>query len=127
MLHHQKHFSIEEARTLLPLLQKILNEAHHAQRELTRSDEELGRRLTDTGGDIGGAIAAEMLQHLAAVNDCLHRITAMGIVVKDIGRGLVDFPHLRDGQEVYLCWEMDEDDIEFWHDLDDGYAGRERL
>ena len=49
------------------------------------------------------------------------------IQVKDLGRGLVDFPALIDGREVFLCWEQDEDDIEFWHELDTGYAGRERL
>ena len=49
------------------------------------------------------------------------------IIVKDLDRGLVDFPTLRGGQEVFLCWENGEEDIEFWHDLDSGYAGRERL
>jgi hypothetical protein len=49
------------------------------------------------------------------------------VVIKDFDRGLVDFPHLREGREVFLCWELDEDDIEFWHDLDTGYSGRERL
>jgi hypothetical protein len=49
------------------------------------------------------------------------------ILIKDIDRGLVDFPSIIGGKEVFLCWEKDEDDIEFWHDLDTGYAGRERL
>jgi len=48
-------------------------------------------------------------------------------VVKDLDRGLVDFPSLKGDKEVFLCWEQDEDDIQFWHDLDSGYAGRERL
>ena len=51
----------------------------------------------------------------------------MGVQVKDFDRGLLDFPHILDGREVFLCWELDEDDIEFWHDIDAGYAGRERL
>jgi hypothetical protein len=49
------------------------------------------------------------------------------ILIKDIDRGLVDFPAIIGGKEVFLCWEKDEEDIEFWHDLDTGYAGRERL
>ena len=49
------------------------------------------------------------------------------IQVKDIERGLLDFPAIIGGREVFLCWEQDEDDIEFWHDLESGYAGRERL
>jgi hypothetical protein len=49
------------------------------------------------------------------------------IQVKDIDRGLIDFPAIINGKEVFLCWEQDEEDIEFWHDLESGYAGRERL
>ena len=49
------------------------------------------------------------------------------IQVKDLQRGLVDFPAMLEGREVFLCWEQDEEDIEFWHELDGGYAGRERL
>ena len=49
------------------------------------------------------------------------------IQVKDIDRGLMDFPAIIGGKEVFLCWEQDEEDIEFWHELDAGYAGRERL
>jgi hypothetical protein len=51
----------------------------------------------------------------------------MGVQIKDFERGLVDFPHIRDGREVFLCWELHEGDIEFWHDIDAGYTGRERL
>ncbi len=68
-----------------------------------------------------------MLMDLLQMNLQLRRIQELGVVVKDFDRGLVDFPHLRGGREVFLCWELDEDDIEFWHDLDCGYADRERL
>jgi hypothetical protein len=50
-----------------------------------------------------------------------------GIVVRDIDRGLIDFPTIRDGEEVYLCWELGEDSIDWWHDLEDGYRGRQPL
>ncbi len=65
----------------------------------------------------------DMLQ----LNTQLRRIQEIGVQIKDFDRGLVDFPHLREGREVFLCWELDEDDITFWHDIDDGYAGREHL
>jgi hypothetical protein len=54
-------------------------------------------------------------------------ISRLGIQAKDLDRGLVDFPSIRNGREVFLCWELEEDDIEFWHDIEAGYAGRERL
>jgi len=127
MYQFQKHFSLEEARALLPQLRRTFREAHRAQKELTRHDVELGRRLSETGGDLGGAGPSELVRLLVALNGLLQEVRMLGLVVKDVDRGLVDFPHLRDGREVFLCWELDEDDIEFWHELDTGYAGRERL
>jgi hypothetical protein len=64
---------------------------------------------------------------LADFRDLLAEFQNREIVIKDLERGLVDFPAIIGGREVFLCWEKDEDDIEFWHDIDTGYAGRERL
>ena len=80
-----------------------------------------------TGADLGGKEVDGMVMDFMQVNAQLQHLKDLGVVLKDFNRGLVDFPHLRDGREVYLCWELDEDDIEFWHDIDAGYAGRERL
>ena len=57
----------------------------------------------------------------------LGELQAMDVVLRDLERGLVDFPALREGREVYLCWEAGEDAIEFWHDTDTGYGGRQPL
>ncbi len=124
---HQKHFSVEEARALLPTLRRLFQEAQHAQRELARREDALAKRLSQTGGDVGGAETGAMMRWLLRLTVCLRHITDTGIVLKDMERGLVDFPHIRNGREVFLCWELDEEDIEFWHDTDTGYAGRERL
>ena len=64
---------------------------------------------------------------MADFRDLLAEFQTREIVIKDIERGLLDFPAIIGGREVFLCWEKDEDDIEFWHDIDTGYAGRERL
>ena len=58
---------------------------------------------------------------------CSPSFSAGEIFIKDLERGLMDFPAIIGGREVFLCWEQDEDDIEFWHDLDTGFSGRERL
>ena len=77
----------------------------------------------DTGGDtVNGWIRA-----LAGMQQVLTEFQRREIMVKDVTRGLVDFPALIGDREVFLCWEADEDDIEFWHDLDVGYSGREKL
>lgn len=127
MYHFQKHFTIEEARALLPELRRILQEAQQRRDAVQRADAELGELLQRSKGDLGGKRPTALLMDMLQLNTQLRRVQGMGIQVKDFDRGLLDFPHIRDGQEVFLCWELDEDDIEFWHDLDDGFAGRERL
>jgi hypothetical protein len=127
MNHFQKHFSLAEARALLPELRRIFQDAHHRRERARRADETLGDLIRKTGTDIGGPPVSGMLMDLQQMQAQMERVEKLGVVVKDFDRGLVDFPHLREGREVFLCWELDEDDIEFWHDLDTGYAGREQL
>jgi len=127
MQQFQKHFTLEEARALLPVLRRILKDTQRRRKRFTEADEKLARTIKNTGADLGGELVTAMLMDLVQMNLQLRRLQEMGVVLKDFDRGLVDFPHWRDGQEVFLCWELDEDDIEFWHDLDAGYAGRERL
>jgi hypothetical protein len=64
---------------------------------------------------------------LLEIRELLRRFTEKEIQIKDLDRGLIDFPAFVGGREVFLCWEKGEDDIEFWHDLDTGYSGREKL
>ena len=60
-------------------------------------------------------------------NSALVELQAMDVVLRDLDRGLVDFPSIRDGQEVFLCWEEGEDEVAYWHDLEAGYGGRRPL
>jgi len=123
----QRHFSLDEARALLPELRRIFRDVHRRRDVVQRTDSELGEELKQTGADVGGKKVSGLLMDMVQLNAQLRRIQGMGIQIKDFDRGLVDFPHLRDGREVFLCWELEEDDIEFWHDIDAGYAGRERV
>jgi len=127
MHHFQKHFTLDEARALLPELRRIFQDLHRRRDVVQKADEELGKRLERTGTDVGGKKVSGLLMDMLQLNLQIQHIQGMGVQIKDFDRGLVDFPHLRDGREVFLCWELEEDDIEFWHDLDTGYAGRERL
>jgi len=94
--------------------------------QLRRSDEHVSA-LMEQGGDLGGKDVNAYVKQMAAIRELLWEFQRRDILVKDIQRGLVDFPAIREGREVFLCWEKDEDDIEFWHDLDSGYQGREPL
>lgn len=121
-----RHYSLEEARKLLPQVRTWLNDLEQLQQQL----EPLNKRtasMMGVGDDIGGETVNTLVRTLAQCKALLNEFRTREIQIKDFSRGLIDFPSLRDGREIFLCWEKDEDDIEFWHDLDSGYAGREKI
>ena len=122
-----KHFTLAEARAALPALRQLFADAHQHRQRMQAAEQHLTAQVAKTGGDVGGQHAAILVTALTALNAQMQALHDLGIEIKDFDRGLVDFPHLRDGREVFLCWELDEEDIEFWHDIEAGYAGRERL
>jgi hypothetical protein len=125
-LRFQKHYTLEEARALLPRIREWLIEITQLRRQLKQLDQRLAQLIAG-GADAGGESVHKQIRLLAELQTTLHEFEQRQIQIKDIDRGLLDFPAIIAGREVFLCWEQDEDDIEFWHDLDTGYAGRERL
>jgi hypothetical protein len=123
---HGRHFGVAEANALLPRLTDLLERLRSARDELT--DGEAHELLaesgpTNGGGEPGrqvGVAFLEVRRLLAAIEDS-------GIVLRDIERGLVDFPALIEGREAYLCWELGESEVAFWHELSTGYGGRKPL
>jgi hypothetical protein len=125
-MRFQKHYTREEARALLPKVRRWLNRLA----ELHAAVEKLDQRLVALmlpGCDLGGALVNKWVRTIAEMKEVLLEFHQREIQVKDLDRGLIDFPALLAGNEVFLCWEQGEEDIEFWHDLDAGYAGRERF
>jgi hypothetical protein len=125
-LVYERHFTRAEANALLPQLTAMLSQLREAKDELTDSEahEALGEAApSNGGGDEGKQVGVAFLE----VRRILGTIEESGIVLRDIDRGLIDFPALIGGREVYLCWEVGEDDVAFWHDMDAGYGGREPL
>jgi hypothetical protein len=121
-----KHYTRDEAQALLPQLRqwlKLLNELRH---DLERSDKRL-TSLMHPGNDLGGDLVNKWIRTLTQMQELLAEFQRRDIQIKDLERGLLDFPAIICGKEVFLCWEQDEDAVEFWHDLDTGYSGRERL
>ncbi len=125
-LVHERHFSREEANALLPQLTALLSQLQEAKDELTDTEahEALSEAApTNGGGEQGRQVGVAFLE----VRRILETVERAGIVLRDIDQGLVDFPALMDGREVYLCWELGEDEVGYWHDLEGGYGGREPL
>lgn len=121
-----KHYSVAEARELIPQLRVWFQQLQRLQRDLASYDQSTEPRLTD-GDDFGGGKVNQWIRNLSGFKEILDEFNQREIQVKDIERGLVDFPAIQAGREVFLCWEIEEDDITHWHDLDSGFAGREKL
>ena len=125
-MRFKKHYTLQEARALLPQVRQWLAELNGALQRVVRHDERVAGELA-AGADLGGDAVNEWLRSLVRFQKLFLQFHKREIQIKDPQRGLIDFPAILGGREVFLCWEQDEDDIEYWHDLDAGYAGREKL
>jgi hypothetical protein len=121
-----RHYSLDEANAVLPKVKPVLRKLRDAKDLLT--DEDAHELLSEAapangGGDPGRQVGEAFLE----LRRLLGALQEAGIVVRDIDRGLIDFPAVLDGEEVYLCWELGEDAVAYWHDLETGYRGRQPL
>jgi hypothetical protein len=131
----ERYFSPADVEALIPVLTQIMEGVMKTQAEVAELQNRINRerrRITLSGGGVidRQAWRAEQtdLEVLTRrVQDGLSRILALGGVPKDLGLGLVDFPHRRAGEVVNLCWKFGEREVRFWHGLDEGYAGRKPL
>src|SRR4051794_35414614 len=124
-----KIFTVQEANALLPNVRTIVGKIQREHRRISRYREE-AKKAADAaerggGGFVDGVAYAAILTELTTQ---LTELEALGVQLKDFDRGLVDFPSLRDGRVVLLCWQIGEgDELEWWHDVDAGFAGRTPL
>lgn len=128
------YFTRESAQALLPTIVPLLLEIQALRQEqiaLARPSTEPRDRVKSNGhiGPNAGAAEHEELRHIVERLEArLRKITALGVLVKDLDSGLIDFPWLRDGNEVYLCWKLGEGErIQWWHEIERGFAGRQPL
>lgn len=125
-MKHQQHYSVEEANAALEWVGETIELLRVARDGL--SDEDAREALSESGPQNGGGHAGRVVsQAFLELREGLTRLQEAEIVLRDLDRGLVDFPAIRDDHEVYLCWLEGEAEIGFWHDLEAGYSGREPL
>jgi hypothetical protein len=125
-LRYSKHYTREEARALLPQVRLWLGRLANLRGTLKQQEVRI-QGLMAPGCDLGGSLINNWLRSLVEIRELVIEFEQRQIQIKDLDRGLLDFPALIGGREVFLCWEKDEEDIEFWHELDGGFACRERL
>ena len=127
----EKLFRLEEANAIVPRLQILME---RLQRGALRLHEEMSDLARAIGMEVSSLSPEELLQQRPAarvlveeLDAIVHEIEESGAHLKDVQLGLVDFPSERDGEVVYLCWQFGEPEVAFWHRIDDGFAGRQRL
>jgi hypothetical protein len=125
-------FTLDEARALLPEVRDLaeaMRDQKQAFDQRARVIKQAGRRARGNGHGPRAALSAqaEAERLVQEIQDRMQRLARMGVEVKGIDEGLVDFPSERDGRVIYLCWRIGEPDILFWHELDAGFRGRQSL
>ena len=130
----ERHFTPEEANALLAEVRPIAEAlvAHRRSMAVTATRQaRLVQRIAGNGGDFDPqeprTLEEEFTREGEAVARCVEQLERFGVLVKDLDRGLVDFPALRGDEEVLLCWQVGEDEIAYWHGVDEGFAGRKPL
>jgi hypothetical protein len=130
----RRHFTPEQANELLSEVRPIAEELVARRRAFvvtTARRARLTSRIAGNGGDFDPQEPRALEEQLAleseAVARCVERLDRLGVLVKDLDRGLVDFPALRADEEVLLCWQVGEDEVGYWHGLEEGFAGRKPL
>ena len=124
-----KIFSIEEANALLPTVRRTVESIQRLHNRLTSYQS--AAKYAAEGAEQGGGGMTDGPRYVAILIELAGRtgeLEALGIQLKDYARGLIDFPSLRDGRVVLLCWQLGEgDEVQWWHDVDAGFAGRQPL
>lgn len=130
-----KTFTLGEAQTLLPVVEALLRKAQDAQvraEELEYEMQQLSHRIFLSGGmhvdvSVAARRRAERDKAVQSGRDTLAEIDSIGVQVKDLEQGLLDFPYVMDGKTVLLCWKLGEPAITHWHTEEEGFAGRKPL
>jgi hypothetical protein len=124
-----KLFTIEEANDLLPLVRRILGRVRSTHSAISSLQQEA--KLAAAGAERGGGGMAEGARYIMLLNRLAARsqeLDTLGVQIKDYARGLIDFPAMKEGRVVLLCWQWGEGDkVTWWHDIDAGFAGRQPL
>jgi hypothetical protein len=128
-LRHRRHYTLDQAMAVRAWVAERVRRVRNAEGRLVALGPAISVSIEAMDPDLGGAYPGrEIAGPLVEISRAAGELEAVDIVLRDVTRGLIDFPAIRDGEEVYLCWLVDvEESIGFWHDPDAGFAGRRPL
>jgi len=122
-----QYFNVAEANAALQVIKPLMAEILRIRQDILSRQPEIWPVVQKAAGNGGSPLASKMALEFGRLDDYVHQILEMGIILKDLNIGLLDFPAWRDEHEVYLCWKFGEESVTFWHEVDDGFAGRQPL
>jgi len=122
-----RYFTLQEANETLDIIRPLMDEVHQIRRKILEKQPEAWPAIEKSVGNGGNRALSDMVQDFEKLESLIHSILETGVLIKDINLGLLDFPALRGGREVYLCWQYGEGEIAFWHEIEAGFAGRQPI
>jgi hypothetical protein len=122
-----KYFTLQQANEALASIRPWMDEIQAIRQQILVHQPEIWNVMEKSAGNGGNPTLSRMVKTFDRLDDLIHAVQDAGAVIKDINTGLIDFPALRNGREVYLCWRFGEGDIAFWHAIEDGFAGRRSI
>jgi len=121
------YFTLEQANTIVAIIRPLMGEILKIRQEILARQPEVWPVVERAAGNGGSKKASEVARDFQQLDTLVRQVMATGAILKDLNTGLVDFLALRQGQEVYLCWQYGEERVAHWHELDSGFAGRKSL
>jgi len=122
-----RYFTLQQANESLSSIRVWLDEIQTIREEIIAHQPQIWSVMEKSAGNGGHPELSRMVPAFDRLDKLIHEIQDMGVLIKDINVGLLDFPAMRNGREVYLCWKYGEGDIAFWHEIEDGFAGRQSI
>lgn len=122
-----RYFTFQEANEMLNSIRPLMDELQEIRQAILKNQPEAWPAIEKATGNGGNRALSNMVQDFEKLDALVHQIQDTGVLIKDINLGLLDFPALREGREVYLCWQYGEGEIAFWHEIDAGFAGRQPI
>ncbi len=122
-----RHFTLLVANEALNLIRPLMDEVQAIRQKIMSTQPEAWSAIEKSVGNGGSRALSQMVVDFEKLDALVHQILDTGVLIKDVNIGLLDFPALKDGREVYLCWQYGEGDIAYWHEIEAGYAGRQPI
>jgi hypothetical protein len=120
-------FTLQEATDALKIIRPLMDEVQAIRQKIIASQPEAWPAIEKSVGNGGNRTLSKMVQDFEKFDALIHRVLETGVQIKDVNLGLLDFSAIKDGREVYLCWQYGEGEIAFWHEVDAGFTGRQSI